>query len=364
MVLLSDDAMIELGTGSLLDADVDAFVNTVNTVGVMGKGLALQFKKAFPEAAAAYERACKAGEVQVGRMLVVPRLAAPHFIINFPTKKHWRQPSKLEYVRTGLLDLAAQVRRLRIRSLAIPPLGCGNGGLDWAEVRPLIVQCFESMPDVRVVLFEPQTTPSAEAAPGERKTPAMTPGRAAVIALMARYLETGYEYRLSLFEVQKLAYFLQEAQEPLRLEYRADWYGPYADNLRKVLRSMNGQFTRGAEDGTDGPETSLELLPGAAALAQGVLASRPETDARVERVMRLIEGFETPFGLELLGTVHWASRDGGDPDDVQAVIAKVRAHNAGKHSPMQDGHITAAWTRLREQGWLTAASKSAARCAS
>jgi len=355
--------MIELGTGSLLDADVEAVVNTVNTVGVMGKGLALQFKKAFPEAAAAYERACKTGEVQIGRMLVIPRLAAPRFIINFPTKKHWRQPSKLEYVRTGLLDLAEQVRKLQIRSLAIPPLGCGNGGLDWAEVRPLILRCFESMPDVRVVLFEPQTSPSAETAPGERKTSAMTPGRAAVIALMARYLATGYEYRLSLFEVQKLAYFLQEAQEPLRLTFRADWYGPYAGNLHKVLRSMDGQFTRGAEDGTNGPETSLELLPGAAALADAVLADRPETEERVQRVARLIDRFETPFGLELLGTVHWATCNGGDPDDIQAVISKVRAHDAGEHSPMKDGHIAAAWTRLREQGWLTASSKSAARCA-
>src|SRR5271157_2289289 len=134
---------IERGSGNLLAADVDALVNTVNTEGVMGKGLALQFKKAFPENFASYERACEAGEVVPGRMHIVPRLTSPRFIINFPTKKLWRNPSKLEYVRDGLRDLVLHVQRLDIKSIAIPPLGCGNGGLNWAEVKPLIVQAFE-----------------------------------------------------------------------------------------------------------------------------------------------------------------------------------------------------------------------------
>jgi O-acetyl-ADP-ribose deacetylase (regulator of RNase III) len=152
---------IERGQGNLLAAEVDALVNTVNTVGVMGKGLALQFKKAFPENLAAYERACKAGEVVTGRMHVVTRLSSPKFIINFPTKQHWRQPSKLEYVRDGLRDLTAQVRALGIESIAIPALGCGNGGLDWTDVRPLIVEAFATLPEVRVLLFEPEGGPSA-----------------------------------------------------------------------------------------------------------------------------------------------------------------------------------------------------------
>lgn len=147
---------IERGTGNLLTADVDALVNTVNTEGVMGKGLALQFKKAFPEAFASYERACRAGEVQTGQMHVVQRLTSPRFIINFPTKKHWRHPSKLEYLRDGLADLIRNVRQRGIRSIAVPPLGCGNGGLAWSAVRPLIVEAFAEVPEVRVVLFEPR----------------------------------------------------------------------------------------------------------------------------------------------------------------------------------------------------------------
>lgn len=342
---------IERGEGNLLAADVDALVNTVNTEGVMGKGLALQFRKAFPENFTSYERACKEGQVEVGRMHVVQRLASPRFIVNFPTKKHWRQPSKLEYVRDGLRDLVARVRALGIESIAVPPLGCGNGGLDWSAVKPLIVDAFAKVPDVRVLLFEPSGAPAAEAVIDRRKKPPMTAARASVLALMGRYVETGYDYRLSLVEVQKLAYFLQAAGEPLRLDYRAHHYGPYADNLRKALRNMEGHFTRGLGDGKNSPETPLELLPGAVTEARAFLASMPESVSRVGKVIALIDGFETPFGMELLGTVHWVMRHEAKPDDCDAVIAKVHAWSARKRSQMKDGQLRAAWQRLREQGW-------------
>ncbi len=146
---------IELTQGDLLSADVEALVNPVNTKGVMGKGLALQFKQAFPEVFREYERACRAGVVVVGRMHVVTRGDPPRCVIHFPTKDHWREPSELSYVREGLVDLVAQVRTRGIRSIAIPPLGCGLGGLDWSDVQPLIVKAFAEVPDVRVLLFEP-----------------------------------------------------------------------------------------------------------------------------------------------------------------------------------------------------------------
>lgn len=346
----------ERGQGNLLRAEVDALVNTVNTVGVMGKGLALQFKKAFPEAFREYERACEAGELEPGRMHVVQRLAAPRFIINFPTKKHWRQRSRLEYVRDGLEDLVAKVRELGIESIAIPPLGCGNGGLDWQQVRPLIVEAFEALPEVRVVLFEPGGAPAASEVIDRRAKPSMTPTRAAVLALMGRYLSTGYDYRLSLVEVQKLAYFLQEAGEDLRLQYKAHYYGPYADHLRKALRNMEGHYTRGMGDGKNAPETPLEVLPGAIESAEALLATNPESVARLERVAELIEGFETPFGMELLGTVHWVMHHEAEPGDLDGVTARVQAWSARKRSQMKPGHIRAAWTRLRETGWIDASS--------
>jgi O-acetyl-ADP-ribose deacetylase (regulator of RNase III) len=346
---------IERGQGNLLAAEVEALVNTVNTEGVMGKGIALQFKKAFPDNFKSYQRACKSGEVVVGRMHVVQRLASPRFIINFPTKKHWRRPSRLEYIESGLQDLVARVRELGIKSIAVPPLGCGNGGLDWSTVRPRIVEAFEAVPDVRVLLFEPEGAPSPEAIIDRRVAPNMTASRAAIIALMGRYLATSYEYRLSLVEVQKLAYFLQEAGEPLKLEFKAHFYGPYADDLRKALRNIEGHYTRGLADGKNSPETPLEILPGVLEAAESVVAQMPESLARFERVARLIDGFETPFGMELLGTVHWLATHETGARDPEAVVANVRGWNARKRSQMKKGHILAALARLREQQWVVPA---------
>ncbi|MDP1826592.1 MAG: macro domain-containing protein [Archangium sp.] len=341
---------IERGTGNLLAADVDALVNTVNSEGVMGKGIALQFKKAFPENFSSYERACKAGEVVPGRVHIVRRLASPRFIINFPTKKHWRNPSKLEYIRDGLADLILRVRELGIESIAIPPLGCGNGGLDWRDVKREILAAFADLPDVRVVLFEPADAPAAAEVIDRRATPPMTAGRAAVLALMGRYVETDYAYRLSLVEVQKLAYFLQEAGETLRLEYRAHHYGPYADNLRKALRNMEGHYTQGVGDGKNAPETPIDLLPNAVGSARSFLADRPETLQRLDRVAKLIDGFETPFGMELLATVHWVMKHEAAAQ-LEDVVVRVHAWSDRKRSAMKPGHILAAWSRLREQGW-------------
>jgi O-acetyl-ADP-ribose deacetylase (regulator of RNase III) len=343
---------IERGHGNLITAEVDALVNTVNTEGIMGKGLALQFKKAFPDAFAEYERACKDGSVNVGRMHVVRRLASPRFIINFPTKKHWRYPSKLEYIEAGLEDLVTRVRELEIGSIAIPPLGCGNGGLDWNDVKPRIVGAFRSLPDVRVVLFEPGGDPLPEDVVDRRERPKMTASRAALLALMGRYNATEYDYRLSLVEVQKLAYFLQEAGEELRLEYKAHFYGPYADNLRKALRNVEGHYIRGLGAGKNSPETSLEILPGVAKEAESFLEAQPDTRARLERVGRLIEGFETPFGMELLATVHWVMTRSPKPKDLSHVVDDVQHWSARKRSQMKPGHIEAARKRLTEEGWV------------
>ncbi len=143
--------------GNLLDAEVEALVNAVNTVGVMGKGIALAFKQRYPENFTAYAVACQAGEVQVGRMFVHRQAAGdlPQWIINFPTKRHWRDPTRIEWVETGLAALAEVIRANQIRSIALPALGCGNGGLGWDQVRPKIETTFSHMPEVEVLVFEP-----------------------------------------------------------------------------------------------------------------------------------------------------------------------------------------------------------------
>jgi len=347
--------MVRVVTGNILDAKVEALVNTVNTAGVMGKGLALQFKKAFPENWRAYEAACKRGELEVGKMFVFEAggIVLPRYIINFPTKRHWRGPSKLEYVELGLRDLVQVLRDRKIRSVAVPPLGAGLGGLDWADVRPLIEVALSDLSNVDVLVYEPKGAPPAAAMRNETVKPNMTPGRAAVLALMNRYLVPGYAYRLSLLEVQKLAYFLQQAGQPLRLEYKAGYYGPYADNLRHVLNRIEGHFVRGFGDGQNKPETPLELLPGAADEAEKVLSSQSDTQHRLERVAALIEGYETPFGMELLSTVHWVTAHDADAAKSSREAARaVQAWNERKATIMKPEQIQAAWTHLNQREWV------------
>jgi len=345
--------MLELAQGNLLEADAEALVNTVNCVGYMGKGIALQFKQAYPENFRAYERACHAREVQPGRMFVVPtgRMMNPKYIINFPTKRHWRGASRIEDIRAGLKALVQEVKRLGIQSVAVPPLGCGNGWLNWWEVRPMIEQAFQAMSDVRVLLFEPRGAPDAKAMPVRTKRPNMTAGRALVIGLMKQYAALGYSR--TLLEIQKLAYFLQEAGEPLRLRYEAGLYGPYAANLNKVLERIEGHFIRGYGD-SQKPETEIELLPDAVKEAEIFLASRQDSSARLQRVADLIEGFETPYGMELLSTVHWVARHQKPrATNADEAVAAVHAWSDRKRQMFRPDHIRIAWQRLQEQRWLS-----------
>jgi O-acetyl-ADP-ribose deacetylase (regulator of RNase III) len=348
--------MIDITRGNLLKAEADALVNTVNCVGYMGKGIALQFKQAFPANFKAYEAACEAKEVVPGRMLIHDNggLVNPRWIINFPTKRHWRGDSRLEDIASGLKALVADVERLGIRSIAVPPLGCGLGGLDWAVVRPMIESAFSSVPDVKVMLFEPAGAPSAKSMPVHTKRPHMTPARALFVKLMDAY--SALDYTRTLLEVQKLAYFLQAAGQPLRLRYEAGHYGPYADNLNKVLEAMEGHFVRGYGD-SQKPNAPIELLPGAVEEADAFLADEELPKRRLERVAELIEGFETPYGMELLATVHWVAHEASPGHaekaaDAEDAIAQVHAWNPRKQSVFRPEHVRAAWGRLAEAGWL------------
>ncbi|MBI5513282.1 MAG: macro domain-containing protein [Deltaproteobacteria bacterium] len=346
--------MIHEGSGNLLDAKVEAVVNTVNTQGAMGKGIALQFKKAFPENFAEYELACERGEVVIGRVLVFTTvLPTPRYVINFPTKEHWKHPSKIEYIRDGLVDLVAQVRQRGIRSIAIPPLGCGLGGLPWSEVRPLIEGAFQDLAAVEVLLFPPGVSPMPEAMPNRTQRPSMTPGRAAILGLMDQYLRAEYEDGLSLLEVQKLAYFLQVAGEPLRLKFHRHHYGPYADNLRQVLSRLEGHYTIGYGEGRAGPFGQLRLLPDAGRLATEFLAAAVATRERLSRVAHLIEGFETPLGMELLATAHWImAEDLTSRTDPDATITRVKDWNTRKARVMSPPQLRAAWERLQKTTWV------------
>jgi O-acetyl-ADP-ribose deacetylase (regulator of RNase III) len=351
--------MIEITRGNLLEADVEAIVNTVNTVGVMGKGIALQFKKAFPENFTIYKKACDAKELHPGKMLVVATnaiIGTPRYIINFPTKRHWRGKSKMEDIDSGLAALTEEVRSRAIKSIAVPPLGCGNGGLRWSEVLPRITNAFADLPDVRVLVFEPAGAPAPRKMLDRTKRPEMTPGRAAVLCLMNRYLVPGYPYLLSMLEIQKLAYFMQVSGQELKLNFQKHLYGPYADNLRKVLEKIDGHFIEGYGDGdgTNAPSTSITLLADAAIEAESFLSHDLESQKRFAHVADLIEGYETAYGMELLSSVHWIATQECEAakDDVETAVREIQNWNPRKRETLEPVHIRTAWQRLREKGWF------------
>lgn len=345
--------MIRRTKGNLLEADTAALVNTVNCVGVMGKGIALQFKRAFPENFNEYRGACEVGKVVLGRMFihVTSSLSNPKYIINFPTKLHWKNKSRLEDIKSGLENLVQETHRLRIKSIAIPPLGCGAGGLEWKVVGPLIESAFVDAQDVTVILYEASGAPNVHEMPVRTKRPNMTIGRALFISLMDLYQVP--DYSLSLLEIQKLAYLLQCAGEPLRLNFVKHIYGPYAENLNHVLQVMEGHYIIGYGDRSQRAE--IHLLPDARETAQAFLeAYDMSVTDRLNRVANLIEGFETPYGMELLASIHWIAMNELTEarTDSKAAVRGLQNWNNRKRRIFNPNHIIKAWERLNRLGWF------------
>lgn len=347
--------MIELIEGNLLEAEAEALVNTVNTQGVMGKGIALQFAKKYPEMLEAYRRDCKAGMVQPGKMHIYERreMFGPKYLINFPTKRHWRSHSRIEDIKAGLTALVETVQRLGIRSIAIPPLGCGNGGLEWGAVLPLIQATLAKLPSVKFLVYPPQGAPAAAAMVHQTDRPKMNPSRAIVLKIWRQYFALGYQ--LTLLEIHKLLYFLQEAGEPLRLRFAKETYGPYADNLRHLLHRFEGHFTLGFADGRNKPDTEITLQTGAVEAADEFLNSHSESSQpsleRLNRAVQLVEGFESPYGMELLATVHWIVVQ-EKTATLDETVNGVHAWNPRKRKLMVPEHIRLARNRLAELNWI------------
>ena len=343
--------MAEFRKGNIFSEDAEALVNTVNCVGVMRREIALQFRKAFPENFEAYARACERGEAEPGRMFVFEtgEIGHPRYIVNFPTKRHWRGKSRIEDIESGLGALVDEVRRRNIRSVAMPPLGSGLGGLDWSDVRPLIETALQALTNTHVVVFEPAGAPEARKMARESNAPRMTRGRAALVGLIDRYLRGLLDPFATLLEVHKLMYFMQVAGEPLQLDFRKGPYGPYAKNLRHVLNAIEGHFTTGYADGGDEPGKEIALLPGALERARVSLDKHDETRARFDRVANLVAGFESDFGLELLATVHWSLQH--EPvRTIDALVACVHAWNERKKR-FSERQIALAADRLVSMGW-------------
>lgn len=344
--------MIKFTKGDLLNSDVEALVNTVNCVGIMGRGIALQFKKMYPENFEAYAAACAVNEVTPGKMFVfeTEEMTNPKYIINFPTKRHWRGNSKIEDIETGLVALKQEISRLGIKSIALPPLGSGLGGLPWPATKERIIQTFEDVADVEILVYEPHVDSDRMARHAVKSAPQLTPARAALILLMDRYVRGLMEPFVTLLEVHKLMYFLQGAGLKMRLKFVKGHYGPYAENLRHMLSDMEGYYTAGYGDGGDQPFKRIALVPNALEESKSVLAEDQTTDEKLDAISVLIKGFETPLGLELLATTHWAHTQEGKRT-VGEIEQFCKGWNARK-SQFTRRQIAIALERLGDQGWI------------
>ncbi len=354
--------MLTYTQGNLLEAGTSALVNTVNTVGVMGKGIALMFKEAFPENFKRYAAACKSGEVQVGKMFVTegPALNGPRWIVNFPTKKHWRNPTQIEWVREGLKDLREVILNNKMASIAIPPLGCGNGGLEWHAVRSMIEDAFGDLAEVDVVVYEP--TKKYQNVAKREGVQKLTPPRALIAELIRRYWILGLD--CTLLEVQKLAWFLEQEivarglKNSLDLRFVAHRYGPYSDRLRHLLDRLDGSYLHSEVRIADAKPTDL-IFFNTEKRERVELYLRSEASDYAEVLTAAadrIDGFESPFGLELLATVDWLIKKEHrrpEPADIKAGLASWQGGNGAaerKLSLFDDRSLQIALNRLAPGG--------------
>lgn len=323
--------MISFKKGNLLEADVEALVNTVNTVGIMGKGIALMFKERFPDNFDAYARACKNRELRVGKVFLTERtdLFGPRWIVNFPTKTNWRVKTQMDWIQEGMRDLVRVIEEKEIRSIAVPPLGCGNGGLDWREVKPVIVAALEEIDGLEAIIYEPTVKyQNIAKRTGVRK---LTPARALVAELVRRYCVIGID--CSLIEVQKIGWFLQRGinrigtQDPLRFEFSANKYGPYSHRLTKLIDNLDGSYlccTKRIADAE--PSDLIWFNPSKKDLVHAYMGSgegKAFTDA-LAWSSNVIDGFESPLGMELLATIDWLVERENITPNTSSVLTGLR----------------------------------------
>lgn len=343
--------MITYKTGNILDADAEMLVNTVNAVGVMGKGIALQFKNTFPENFSAYKKAVSEGKVRPGKVFIVNinAIGKVKYIANFATKNHWRYPSKLEWIESGLRDLKDQIVRLQVESVALPPLGCGHGGLDWNKIKPLIEHNLSNLP-VKILAYEPSDA-IKEILKNEfqPKAARLTPARAMLIYLLYKYRASGEE--VTEFAAEKLSYFLQElGEKQLKLDFQKSYYGPYSGKIRHVLFAMNGYYLKGFEQKEAKPFEPLRLVAEKKQEVEHFVKNNlSQTEInRLDRVVDLIFGFESTYGLELLASVNYLISQGVGAD-AESVFREMESWSERKRNMFSKEHIELAIQTLNEK---------------
>ena len=337
--------MLKYTTGNIVRCETEAIVNTVNTQGIMGKGIALAFKEAFPMNFKIYEKACKEGTIDIGKLLVTETGELyPKYIINFPTKKHWRYPSKYEYIEAGLKDLIRIIKEYSINSISIPPLGSGNGRLEWNRVKILITKFLsEISSEVEIVVFEPGFNDQKTEV---RKDIGLTPQRALFVYVLWHYQVLGYQ--TNLLVAHKIAYFLQRFGENLNLDFEKGPYGPYSNRLSHLLRYLNNAFLSYNEQHSS-PSTTIKINPKRYIEVEEYYEQNlsEEQKSRTAKLLNFIEGFESTYGLELLATIAFIVEKTGKKslEEIQSLIA---GWTERKREIMKPNHIKVALSRLQE----------------
>jgi O-acetyl-ADP-ribose deacetylase (regulator of RNase III)/uncharacterized protein YwgA len=298
--------MIQYITGNILDSTAQALVNTVNTMGVMGKGIALQFKKAYLNNYKAYEKACKNNEIQVGKMFVTldsNTTSGERTIINFPTKTSWKKPSEYKYIEDGLENLVEVINTNKIKSIAIPPLGAGNGGLNWEKVKIIIKQKLEHL-NVDIYVYEPSLQIQEHLIKERVK---LTDARALLLYVLYDLVKNG-EY-VSEFSSEKVCYFLQKfgAKKYFKLEFEPNFYGPYSGKVRFVLNAINGSYLMGYSDMNKKPFEPLTLLSDAYEAVKNHVEGNNELFEIANKTIVFLRGFYSDFALELLSSLDYIS---------------------------------------------------------
>jgi len=325
--------MIKYVTGNILESETQALVNTVNTVGVMGKGIALQFKKAFPENFKKYAKACKKGEIAIGKLFVNKEntIYGEKIIINFPTKKDWSKPSEYEYIEKGLDELIKIIEENKIKSIALPPLGAGSGGLIWGKVKTIIEEKLKNV-DSEILVYEP-TKDIKEKLKKERVK--LTDARALMLYVLYDLVKQG-EF-VSEFSAEKVCYFLQKfgAEKYFKLKYQPNFYGPYSGKVRFVLNYLSGSYISGYSDLNKKPFEPLLLIPDGDKEVKDFIESKPELKTIAQKTVKFLDGFYSDFGLELLSTVDWIMNK-KNTDDINVVKQELSKWSERKRTRFSD----------------------------
>ncbi len=338
--------------GNLLNAETEAIVNTVNTVGVMGKGIALQFKERYPQNYKAYKAACKNGLVKTGKMFVFTELdlQGQKIIVNFPTKEEWYKNSQYKWIEEGLEDLVDVINDLKIKSISIPPLGCGNGGLQWEKVKDLMIHYLGNLPEVEVLVYEPNAQiKNILQKENSKKEVKLTPARAMLLYALFKFEKYG-EYS-TVFTANKLAYFLQESGENLKLKFEPYTYGPYAQAVEKVLYALNGKYLKGLEQMNAKPFEPLELNYSRFKEVEDYVTSNlsEEQRNRLESLFEAIEGFESTLSLEILSSVHYITSKYPQIEKAE-IVDKIKEWNKRKSDLMTEKYVSIAYEHLEDYG--------------